>query len=169
MARVFGWLGRIGRPQQVARPEAQPDWHQTLLTLHNEARAARGAAPLTADWPLREAAQACVARFAAGRGAGAVAEQTVRAGYVFRTAGQNAAAGQPTPDAAFDAWMASTPHFRNVVNPDFVHFGAGRAADAAGLVYWCCVFAAPTVRGGPTAVAYVHAPAGLVAGAPGLE
>jgi uncharacterized protein YkwD len=166
VARFFSWLSGVGRPRTVA----QPDWHLTLLALHNEARATRGADPLTAEWRLRQAAQAYADRLAAaGDGPATPADRIGQAGYVFRAAGENLTVGQPTPDAAFDAWMGSAGHFRNVVNPAFTHFGAGRATSAAGLVHWCCVFAAPAKLSEPTRLVYVHAPAGLAAGAPGPE
>lgn len=133
MPRLRNWLGGLlgglfkpkPQPAPAPTPGPLPDWHVTLLTLHNEARAARHAGPLTADVRLRAAAQAYADWLAANRtlppghtgpGGDTMADRVTAAGYRFRTAGENIARGQPTPEAVFSAWMGSTGHFQNVVN-----------------------------------------------------
>lgn len=68
-----------------------------------------------------------------------------RAGYTYRTAAENIAAGQPSADEVVGGWLASPGHCRNILNPDFVHIGVGYVAtDAAEYpFYWTQTFGAP--------------------------
>ena len=45
--------------------------------------------------------------------------------------GENVAAGQTTPEAVVEAWMNSTGHRANILNPDFTHLGVGLTRQAA--------------------------------------
>lgn len=71
-------------------------------------------------------------------------DRMMRAGYVYSTAGENIAAGQPTAEQVMQGWMQSDGHCRNIMNPDFVHFGGGyvSTATAAYPAYWTQTFGA---------------------------
>ena len=47
------------------------------------------------------------------------------AGYVWRSAGENIATGYATPRAVVHAWMGSTGHCENILNPTFRNVGTG--------------------------------------------
>jgi uncharacterized protein YkwD len=47
------------------------------------------------------------------------------AGYVWRSAGENIATGFSTPRAVVHAWMGSTGHCENILNPTFRNVGTG--------------------------------------------
>jgi uncharacterized protein YkwD len=47
------------------------------------------------------------------------------AGYVWRSAGENIATGYSTPNAVVRAWMASTGHCQNILNPTYRNIGTG--------------------------------------------
>jgi uncharacterized protein YkwD len=47
------------------------------------------------------------------------------AGYVWRSAGENIATGYSTPRAVVRAWMASTGHCQNILNPTYRNIGTG--------------------------------------------
>lgn len=47
------------------------------------------------------------------------------AGYVWRSAGENIATGFATPRAVVHAWMGSTGHCENILNPSFRNVGTG--------------------------------------------
>lgn len=47
------------------------------------------------------------------------------AGYVWRSAGENIATGYSTPRAVVRAWMASTGHCENILNPTYRNIGTG--------------------------------------------
>ena len=68
-----------------------------------------------------------------------------RAGYVFRSAGENIAAGQGTPEKAVAAWLESPPHCVNVMRREFTESGIAFAIAREGAegIYWTETFAAP--------------------------
>jgi uncharacterized protein YkwD len=47
------------------------------------------------------------------------------AGFVWRSAGENIATGYATPRAVVRAWMASTGHCQNILNPTYRNVGTG--------------------------------------------
>jgi uncharacterized protein YkwD len=46
-------------------------------------------------------------------------------GFIWSTAGENIATGYRTPRQVVDAWMASTGHCQNILNPSFRDAGTG--------------------------------------------
>ena len=52
-------------------------------------------------------------------------------GISYRTAGENIAAGQRTPEAVVRGWMNSSGHSANILNPNFTHIGVGYVEGAA--------------------------------------
>ena len=50
------------------------------------------------------------------------------AGYAWRTAAENIASGYATPRWVVAAWMASTEHCRNILDPEFRDMGIGVVA-----------------------------------------
>ena len=50
------------------------------------------------------------------------------AGLTYRTAAENIARGFSTPEALVDAWMASSGHRANILNPAFTQIGIGYVA-----------------------------------------
>jgi len=70
--------------------------------------------------------------------------QRVRnAGYQPQAWGENVAYGQPDPEAALAAWLDSPGHCRNIMDPAYREFGAGRAVGSDGRPFWTLVLAAP--------------------------
>lgn len=65
-----------------------------------------------------------------------------RAGYEFRAAGENIAAGQPTPEEVVNGWLDSPGHCSNIMSPDFQELGVGYYATQSGQFphYWTQVF-----------------------------
>jgi uncharacterized protein YkwD len=47
------------------------------------------------------------------------------AGYVWRSAGENIATGFQTPKGVVNAWMGSTGHCQNILNPTYGNVGTG--------------------------------------------
>jgi uncharacterized protein YkwD len=66
-----------------------------------------------------------------------------QSGYKASMAGENIAAGQPTPADAIAAWMKSPGHRANILNPDFTQIGVGIAQSAAGIFYYTQDFGTP--------------------------
>ncbi|MBX0359347.1 hypothetical protein K2225_16740 [Halobacillus sp. Nhm2S1] len=58
-------------------------------------------------------------------------------GIDYRTAGENIAMGQTTPEEVVQGWMNSQGHRENIMNPNFTHIGVGHAEDGN---YWTQMF-----------------------------
>lgn len=58
-------------------------------------------------------------------------------GISYRSAGENIAKGQATPQAVVNAWMNSSGHRANILNASFTHIGVGYVADGR---YWTQMF-----------------------------
>ncbi len=58
-------------------------------------------------------------------------------GIKYRSAGENIARGQATPQAVVNAWMNSSGHRANILNSSFTHIGVGYVADGK---YWTQMF-----------------------------
>ncbi|MCC3358091.1 CAP domain-containing protein [Bacillus sp. REN16] len=58
-------------------------------------------------------------------------------GVSFKTAGENIAKGQASPEAVVNAWMNSEGHRKNILNPNFTHIGVGHQASGN---YWSQMF-----------------------------
>jgi len=61
-------------------------------------------------------------------------------GISYRTAGENIAKGQKTPQEVVTAWMNSEGHRKNILNPNFTNLGVGIAKDSKGTTYWTQMF-----------------------------
>jgi uncharacterized protein YkwD len=53
-------------------------------------------------------------------------------GFAFSVAGENIATGFPAPSAVVNAWMASTGHCRNILNPSYEDVGTGVSRHSIG-------------------------------------
>lgn len=58
-------------------------------------------------------------------------------GISYKTAGENIAKGQKTPEAVVNAWMNSEGHRANILNSNYKEMGLGFTN---GTVYWCQMF-----------------------------
>ena len=63
-------------------------------------------------------------------------------GYRYSFMGENLSRRYETPQAAFEAWVDSPEHLRNIVEDDFTKIGIGYAVGPDGVVYWVQLFAA---------------------------
>lgn len=57
-------------------------------------------------------------------------------GISYKTAGENIANGQHTPSQVMDAWMTSSGHRKNILNPIYTEIGVGFVTDNMGATYW---------------------------------
>lgn len=101
-----------------------------LLVLVNRHRTARGLRFLTLNNRLRRAAriravQVAARRFLSHDGWVAALKRT---GYfqVSSTVGENLASGHSNINSAFEAWLASPAHRRNIEDPDYREMGFAR-------------------------------------------
>ncbi len=137
---------------EVELPETDSDsstsqhaYIKEVVTLVNAERAKEGLAPLTLDAKVSAAAQIrateCEQRFSHTRPNGssfatALKEQNIS----YRSAGENIAWGQKTPQEVVTAWMNSAGHRANIMNKNFTTIGVGYYENARGTDYWCQLF-----------------------------
>lgn len=61
-------------------------------------------------------------------------------GVKYRSAGENIAAGQRTPDEVMQAWLNSSGHRANILNPGYTELGVGYYKGGSYGVYWTQLF-----------------------------
>ncbi|MET7877614.1 CAP domain-containing protein [Micromonospora profundi] len=121
-----------------------------VLELVNARRSEAGCAPVQSNPELTTAAQRHSQDQAehrsmshTGSDGSDVGQRLDRAGYAWRTYGENVAYNQSTPEAVMTAWMDSPGHRANILNCAFTEVGIGRA-DTGDGPYWTQNFAAPS-------------------------
>lgn len=142
--------GSTGENTPESTPETdssagQHAYIKEVVALVNAERAKEGLAPLTIDTKVQAAAQVrakeCEQLFSHTRPNGtsfstALKEQNVS----YRSAGENIAWGQKTPQEVVTAWMNSSGHRANIMNANFTTIGVGYYENARGTDYWCQLF-----------------------------
>ncbi len=134
---------------EESTPEETPDTEHAFIkevvNLVNAERAKEGLSPLTINTNVQAAAMVrakeCEQLFSHTRPDGssfatALKEQNVS----YRRAGENIAWGQRSPQEVMKAWMNSSGHRANIMNPDFTTIGVGYYENANGTDYWCQLF-----------------------------
>ena len=58
----------------------------------------------------------------------------------YKTAGENIAKGQKTPEEVVNAWMNSQGHRENILSTNFTDIGVGVAKSSDGTLYWTQMF-----------------------------
>ncbi|MBL4846527.1 MAG: PKD domain-containing protein [Planctomycetes bacterium] len=138
---------QYGNPA-VENTAAERKLAQEILTTCNRERATAGVPPLSYDFQAESAAKGHSIDMAK-RGyfdhvtpEGWQPTDRLRAtgakGYVG--AGENLAAGQPTPADVMKSWMNSAGHRANILSPDFTHLGVGVATYQGSTLIWTQVF-----------------------------
>ena len=116
-----------------------------VVDLVNAERAKEGLSPLTIDTKVQDAAmlraKKCEQLFShtspdGSSFATALKEQNVS----YKSAGENIAWGQTSPEKVMNAWMNSSGHRANIMNPNFTTIGVGYYENAKGTDYWCQLF-----------------------------
>ena len=141
-------------PQQ--KPESTPEqkpstdfssYQQQVLDLVNVERTKRGISALTLDSNLSSVAtkksQDMVNKNYFDHTSptyGSPFDMMKQFGISYRTAGENIAKGQKTPQEVVTAWMNSEGHRKNILNPNFTNLGVGIAKDSKGTTYWTQMF-----------------------------
>lgn len=115
-----------------------------VIRLVNEIRMEHGLQALTANWELSRVAryksQDMVDHryFSHTSPTYGTPFQMIKAfGLSYRTAGENIAYGQSTPQAVVNAWMNSSGHRANILNSSYTQIGVGYAENGH---YWTQMF-----------------------------
>ena len=120
------------------------DYEQEVIRLVNIERAKYGLSALTEDWELSR-----VARYKSqdmkdkryfshtSPTYGSPFDMMKSFGLSYRTAGENIAMGQRTPQQVVNAWMNSSGHRANILNSSYKKIGVGYVASGN---YWTQMF-----------------------------
>ena len=116
-----------------------------VVDLVNAERAKEGLSPLTIDTNVQAAAMVrakeCEQLFSHTRPDGSSFSTALKEqGVSYRSAGENIAWGQRSPEEVMNAWMNSSGHRANIMNPNFTTIGVGYYENANGTDYWCQLF-----------------------------
>ncbi len=126
------------------KPDEELSYAQQIINLVNIERAKENLAPLTLNKGAAAAAQVraqeIVSSFSHTRPNGtsfatALKEQNIS----YRRAGENIAWGQKSPEEVVKAWMNSSGHRANIMNPNFTSIGVGYYR-INNVNYWCQLF-----------------------------
>lgn len=119
-------------------------FEREVVRLVNIERAKRGLSELTHDWELSRVARIKSQDMKDNRyfshtspTYGSPFQMMKSFGIKYRSAGENIARGQATPQAVVNAWMNSSGHRANILNSSFTHIGVGYVADGK---YWTQMF-----------------------------
>ena len=135
-------------PGQVLTIPSTPagvlNYESEVVRLVNEERTKRGLSALSEDWELSR-----IARFKSqdmkdngyfshtSPVYGSPFEMIKNFGISYKSAGENIAKGQSTPQAVVTAWMNSSGHRANILNSSYNKIGVGYVA---GGNYWTQMF-----------------------------
>ena len=120
------------------------NFESEVVRLVNEVRVKNGLNKLTEDWELSR-----VARYKSqdmrdnkyfshtSPVYGSPFEMMKNFGISYRSAAENIAKGQKTPQAVVNGWMNSSGHRANILNASYTHIGVGYVADGN---YWTQMF-----------------------------
>ena len=119
-------------------------YEQEVIRLVNEIRVQNGLGRLTYDWELGRVARYKSQDMHDNRYFshtspvyGTPFQMMKSFGITYRSAGENIARGQASPQAVVNAWMNSSGHRANILNPSFTRIGVGYVADGH---YWTQMF-----------------------------
>ena len=123
---------------------AVTQYEQEVIRLVNEIRVQNGLSALTYNWELSRVARYKSQDMVDNRYFSHTSPtygtpfQMIRAfGLSYRSAGENIAYGQRTPQAVVNAWMNSSGHRANILNASYTQIGVGYVADGH---YWTQMF-----------------------------
>lgn len=119
-------------------------YEKEVVRLVNEIRVKNGLKELTHDWQLSRVARIKSQDMRDGGyfshtspTYGSPFQMMKSFGITYRSAGENIARGQQTPQAVVNAWMNSSGHRANILNSSFTHIGVGYVSNGK---YWTQMF-----------------------------
>ena len=123
---------------------AVTQYEQEVIRLVNEIRAQNGLSALTYNWELSRGARYKSQDMVDNRYFSHTSPtygtpfQMIRSfGLSYRSAGENIAYGQRTPQAVVNAWMNSSGHRANILSSSYTQIGVGYVANGH---YWTQMF-----------------------------
>jgi uncharacterized YkwD family protein/spore coat assembly protein SafA len=155
LSEIIGANPQIKNPaliypgQRITIPDlsATKSIESQVVQLTNKERAKHGLKPLAMDWELSR-----VARYKSvdmrdknyfqhnSPTYGSPFDMIKSFGLSYRSAAENIAAGQRTPEEVVQAWMNSSGHRANILNGSLTHIGVGHATGGSYGHYWTQMF-----------------------------
>ena len=138
--------GTEQNPEDNNNGISQGDFASQVVALVNAERAKQGLSALTIDTKVQQAAlvraKESAQSFSHTRPNGSsFSTALTEAGVSYRTAGENIAYGQSTPQQVMNAWMNSSGHRANILNANYTTIGVGYTV-INGTAYWAQLFTA---------------------------
>lgn len=116
----------------VPNINATKNVEQQVLTIVNQERSKAGLQSLKMDWEVQRVARTKACDMATkgyfshtSPTYGSPFDMLKQFGISYRTAGENIAQGQRSPQEVMNAWMNSSGHRANILKGDFTHIGVG--------------------------------------------
>lgn len=132
------------KPVEDKNSDSVSDYEKKVAELVNEIRAENGLKPLKLNTELSAVARIKSEDMRDNRyfshtspNYGSPFDMMKSFGISYRTAGENIAMGQRTPEEVVNAWMNSEGHRANILNASFTEIGVGYAANGN---YWTQMF-----------------------------
>jgi uncharacterized YkwD family protein/spore coat assembly protein SafA len=135
--------------QRITIPSAAPEQsaEEQVVQLVNKERAKYGLKPLKSNWELSRTArfksQDMINKNYFDHNSptyGTPFKMMQSFGISYKTAGENIAAGQTTPQAVVTAWMNSEGHRKNILSSSYTEIGVGYAKGGSYGHYWTQMF-----------------------------
>lgn len=108
------------------------NFESQVITLTNQERSKQGLTPLKADWELSRVARhksedMAVNKYFSHQSPkyGSPFDMMKQFGINYRSAGENIAQGQRSPEEVVQSWMNSSGHRANILSTTFTHIGVG--------------------------------------------
>jgi uncharacterized protein YkwD len=148
---ALGVFGAGGLIQKCAAPSvsAPIDVSYQCTDMVNAHRSSAGIAPVTVVGAINSAAEAHATRQATkqkmshtGSNGSNAGQRLTASGFQWSTWAENVAAGQVDCAAVINAWMGSSGHRANILNPAMTSIGIGVVTGTNGVNYWTMDLAA---------------------------
>lgn len=132
------------KPTETATTSQVSAFEQKVVELTNQERAKQGLPALTLDTELSKVART-KSQDMLNKGYfshtsptyGSPFDMMKQFGISYRSAGENIAMGQSSPEEVVKAWMNSEGHRANILNSSYTHIGVGHVANGN---YWTQMF-----------------------------
>ena len=132
------------------RSEEEIRIEQQILSLVNKERSKQALSPLKLNWELSRVAKYKSQDMASKNyfshtspTYGSPFDMMKKFGISYKSAGENIAAGQKTPQEVMNAWMNSSGHRANILSSSFTELGVGKATGGSYGIYWTQMFIRP--------------------------
>jgi len=129
--------------QKLTIPTQDSSYEQQVIKLVNAERAKAGLKPLKENWELSRVAEFKSADMRDKKyfdhnspTYGSPFTMIKNFGISYKTAGENIAAGQKTPEEVMKSWMNSPGHKANILNAGYTQIGVGYVTGDSYSSYW---------------------------------